>query len=142
MSISLFTIPVLIDTNTQGKELAYQWVTVYDYGHQLLPAMSVTTFVLYMYASFRKYSKGTTWKPFFLSGVTTVIMVPFTWQFMLQTNDALFRANVRSNAGSDPSLNEVLQLVTTWRSLHFMRCYFPLVGAALGILSTCNWLVF
>lgn len=142
MSISMFTVPVLIDTNTKGKDLASQWVTVYDYGHQVLPAMSVTTFVLYMYASFKKRANGKTWRPFFLSGVTTVIMVPFTWQFMLATNDALFRANVRSNTGSEPTLSEVLQLVTWWRSLHFMRSYFPLIGAALGLLSTCNWLVF
>lgn len=142
MNISTLAVPVLIDTTTQTPQLFNQWVRIYHYGHRSLPAMSIATCLLYGYAAFSKHAAGGPWHVFAVAGATTLSMLPFTWIFMLRTNNALFRAQKESKAGRVANWDEALKLVTTWSWLHFVRSLFPLAGAVLGLLGTCQVLVF
>jgi noranthrone monooxygenase len=136
LSISLLTIPVLVDTAVQPSQLLNQWARVYHYGHQVFPAISVTTCLLYAYSALRKRRLGLRWSAIALAGVTTLGMLPFTWIVMRPTIDALFAAQIESKAGQVTSWDQAMGLVATWALLHTTRSLFPLVGMALGWLST------
>lgn len=136
MSLSLIAIPVLLDTTTQAPQLFHQWVRMYHYGHQVLPTMAVATFSLYSYTSIRRRSAKKSWGVFALAGVTTLAMLPFTWLFMVPTNNELFRLEEVSKV--EPSGLEVAEakmLVMRWGWLHFARSLLPLAGALLGSLA-------
>lgn len=110
---------------------------MYHYGHQVLPTMAVGTFVLYGYVSAKKRTAGKRWAIFTLAGLTTLSMLPFTWIFMVPTNDELFRLEIV--AKTDPNImavSEAKDLVVHWSKLHFTRSLLPLVGAIMGTLGT------
>lgn len=104
--------------------------------------MCITTAALYTYGVYGKHAAGDPWRIFAASAVTTLSMIPFTWIFMLATNDALFRAQTQNKDGQSPSLVEVQRLVNTWSWLNAVRSLFPLTGAILGLLGTLKVLVF
>lgn len=137
MSLSLMAIPVLLDTTTQAPQLFHQWVRMYHYGHQVLPTMAVGTFLLYTYTSIKKRSAKKSWAVFTLAGVTTLSILPFTWIFMVPTNNELFRLEAVSKA--EPlvkGIGEAKELVVKWGWLHFTRSLLPLIGAVLGTIAT------
>lgn len=142
MNLSMLAIPVLLDTTTQPSQLINQWVRIYHYGHQIFPAMAITTCLLYGYTAFSKRAARSRWRVFAVAGATTLSMLPFTWIFMLRTNNALFGAQMESKAGRVASWDEAQNLVMTWSGLHFVRSLLPLMGAVLGLLGTCQVLVF
>ena len=136
MSLSLMAVPVLLDTTTQAPQLFHQWVRMYHYGHQVLPTMSVGTLLLYSYVSIIKRNKKS-WIVFALAGATTVSMLPFTWAFMVRTNNELFRLEELSKA--EPlvkGIEEAKELVVKWSWLHLTRSLLPLTGAVMGIIGT------
>ncbi|MCJ1247984.1 Anthrone oxygenase AgnL2 [Trapelia coarctata] len=136
MSLSLMAIPVFLDTTTQPSQLFHQWVRMYHYGHQVLPTMAVATFLLYAYAAISKGAAKNPWAVFVVAGATTVSMLPFTWIFMVPTNEILFRLEGESKAALVASLDEAQELVKTWSWLHLVRSLFPLAGALLGLTGT------
>ena len=140
MSLSLIAIPVLLDTTTEPSQLFRQWVSMYYGGHQLLPTMSVATFLLYIYATLNKRAAGRQWKIFAIAGIMTVIMLPFTWLVMVPTNNTLFQMEAengrRLGGGGIASWEEAKGLVTKWSGLHLVRSLFPLAGAVLGLTAT------
>ena len=137
MSLSLMAIPVLLDTTTQAPQLFHQWVRMYHYGHQVLPTMAVGTFLLYSYISAKKHSANESWGTFALAGVTTLSILPFTWIFMVPTNNELFRLEGASKA--EPFVKgivEAKELVVKWSWLHFTRSLLPLAGTVMGTVGT------
>ena len=145
LSISLITVPFLIDTNTQSIHLVAQWTRLYHYGHILLPSLAITTCLLYVYTAINKGgfsqvpSKHLT--TYATAGAVTIVMIPFTLIFMAPTNNALFRLNEEAEAaGGEPavSLDKVQALVTLWAKLHAIRSFFPLLGAILGMWELLN----
>lgn len=142
MNLSMLVIPVLFDTTTQPFQLVNQWVRMYHYGHHLYPGMAITTCLLYGYAAFSKHAAGRHWRVFVVAAATTLSMLPFTWIFMTRTNNALFRAQMQSEAGRVASWDEAQELVTTWGRLHFVRSLLPLTGAVLGLLGNLHVLAF
>ena len=137
MSLSLMAVPVLLDTTTQAPQLFHQWARMYHYGHQVLPTMAVGTFLLYSYASLKKRSAKKRWGVFALAGLTTMSMLPFTWIFMVPTNNELFRLEAVSKA--EPlakGIVEAKELVVKWSWLHFTRSLLPLTGAIMGTVGT------
>lgn len=136
-SLSLIAVPVLLETTTQAPQLFHQWVRLYHYGHQALPTMAVGTFLLYIYTSIKKRRARKSWGLFALAGVTTLSILPFTWIFMVPTNNELFRLEVVSKA--EPLVKgivEAKELVVKWSWLHLTRSMFPLVGTVLGTMGT------
>ena len=137
MSLSLMAIPVLLDTTSQAPQLFHQWVRMYHYGHQVLPTMAVGTFFLYSYTSMKKRSARKSWGVLAMAGVTTLSILPFTWIFMVPTNNELFRLEGISKA--EPlvmGITGAKELVVKWSWLHFTRSLLPLVGAIMGTVAT------
>ena len=137
MSLSLVAVPVLLDTTTQAPQLFNQWARMYHYGHQVLPTMAIGTFLLYSYTSARKCSAKKPWGYFLVAGVTTMSILPFTWIFMVPTNNELFRLEEVSKA--EPSVRAIAgakELVVHWSWLHFARSLLPLGGAIMGMIGT------
>lgn len=137
MSLSLMAVPVLLDTTTNASQLFHQWVRMYHYGHQVLPTAAVGTFLLYSYTSIKKRKANKSWGIFLLAGVTTLSILPFTWVFMLSTNNELFRLESVSKA--EPLVKGVVEakeLVVKWSWLHFTRSLLPLAGAIIGTVGT------
>ncbi|KAA8646583.1 hypothetical protein EYZ11_006293 [Aspergillus tanneri] len=128
-SLSLITIPVILDTGTQSKQLLDQFVALYNYGHRIMPALSVTTCALYGFVANSKRAAGDPWSIYGVAAATTIAMVPFTWIFMVPINNTLFALHA---AASDAALEEVRGLSVQWQWLHVARSLFPLAGAIIG----------
>ncbi|KAK4995161.1 hypothetical protein LTR66_004969 [Elasticomyces elasticus] len=137
MSLSLTTIPLFLDTNTQSAHMLSQWVRLYHYGHLLLPSMAVATCLIYGYLVFSKRASGKPWITYAVAGAVTVTMIPFTWIVMVPTNNTLFRLNDEIKVAV-PALDHVQELVKGWGRLHAFRSLFPLVGAILGFSGLLN----
>ena len=132
MSLSFIAVPVLLEATKDAPQLLYAWVRVYHYGHLALPTLSVGTFLMYMYAAFRGNSKRR--GVLAAAGLATVAMVPFTWIFMVPTNDELFRLEAASSATGQSLIGfeGVRDLIVAWSKLHVTRSLMPLMGAVLG----------
>lgn len=137
MSLSLMAVPVLLDTTTQAPQLVHQWVRMYHYGHQVLPSMAIGVFLLYSYTSAKKRGARKSWGIFALAGLTTMSILPFTWIFMVPTNNELFRLEEVSKARPFvKEIDEAKGLVVRWSWLHFTRSLLPLAGAIMGVVET------
>ena len=137
MSLCLVAVPVLLDTTTEAAQLFVQWARMYYYGHRIMPAMAVGTSLLYGHTCTQKRGAHKPWGLFALAGVTTVSIAPFTWIFMVPTNNELFRLESASKA--EPlvlGIPAAKALVVKWTWLHFTRSLLPLVGAILGSAGT------
>jgi hypothetical protein len=143
LSLSLISVPVLLDTTTQAPQLFHQWVRMYHYGHQVLPTMAVGTSLLYAYTAStikKRQSKSddsSKWHVLALAALATVSMVPFTWLVMVPTNNELFRLQRESVVNADVmGFEEARGLVVSWSWMHLTRSLLPLVGAVLGASAT------
>ncbi|KAH8786012.1 hypothetical protein F5883DRAFT_673646 [Diaporthe sp. PMI_573] len=138
MALSLVAVPVFLDTTETAGHLYIQWARTYHYGHLGLPALSVSTLLLYLYTARQKRNAGNSrWRSQLVSGLITVLMVPFTWIVMLPTNNKLFALEAQAKAGVLPAggLAEAQELVTKWSLMHVARSLFPLAGAILGSMA-------
>jgi hypothetical protein len=133
MSLSFVAVPTILDTATEAKHLQSQWARMYHYGHHILPAMAVGTGALHGYTSFSKARSNLPWGLFALAGATTVSIAPFTWAFMLATNNKLFELGAKSR---EVELVQVRELVTKWNWLHFGRSLLPLIGTIMAVVGT------
>ena len=136
MSLCLVTVPVFLDTTTEAAQLFVQWARMYHYGHQIMPAMAVGTSLLYGYACIQRRGAHKSWVLFALAGLATVSIAPFTWIFMVPTNNELFRLESASKV--EPlilGIAEAKGLLIKWTWLHLTRSLLPLVGAILGTLG-------
>lgn len=137
ISLSLFAVPVLLDTTTESPQLFFQWVRMYHYGHMALPAMAVGTFLLYIYTSIKKKIAKQPWRRWLIAGFSTLSMVPFTWLVMVPTNNELFRLQkVSLVEPTVMTITEAKELVIKWSWMHLTRSFMPLAGAAMGAMWT------
>lgn len=137
MSLSLFAVPVLLDTTTESPQLFFQWVRMYHYGHMALPTMAIGTFLLYSYTAIKKRGAKKPWRRWLIAGVTTLTMVPFTWLVMVPTNNELFRLQeVSLVEPTVMAITEAKELVTKWSWMHLTRSFMPLAGAVMGAMWT------
>lgn len=133
MSICFVSVPVILDTASGGAYLQTQWARLYHYGHYIMPAMAVGTGLLNGFIALSNARARIPWRLFALAGVTTVSIAPFTWIFMLKTNNELFRLGAQSTG---VELSRVKQLVVRWTWLHFARSLFPVIGTIMAIMGT------
>ncbi|KAG8169730.1 hypothetical protein KVR01_000475 [Diaporthe batatas] len=143
-SLSLIAVPVFMDTTGDATQLVHQWARMYEYGHKAMPTISVGVCILHVYMAASKKRRGDLdrGRRVFsaLAGVSTVLMLPFTWLFMVPTNNELFRLEALSRMESPGAFDlrgaDVKGLVGHWAELHAIRCIFPLAGAVLGMFGT------
>lgn len=134
-SLSLVAVPVLLDSISSAPQLFHGWARMYHYGHQALPTMAVGTFSLWMYTAIKRRSAKKPWWIFALAGVTTVLMLPFTWLIMVPTNNQLFRLEAAGSEVGSVTLGYAKELVVSWSWMHLARSLFPLAGAILGAVA-------
>ncbi|EMD66891.1 hypothetical protein COCSADRAFT_33819 [Bipolaris sorokiniana ND90Pr] len=132
LSLSAIAIPVYLDTLGTPAQLYSSWARTYHYGHLGLPAMSITTCLLYGIVAQKHKSANRQWRRYVLAALVTVTMVPFTWVFMTSTNNTLFGLHAESEAVGG-SFSDARELVVHWSRLHLLRSLFPLAGAVIGI---------
>lgn len=139
VSLTLIAIPTFLDTTTQPAQLYAQWARMYHYGHQALPGLAIMTLLLYLFAASRRRAVGLSWGIYVVAGAVTVSMLPFTWLFMVPTNDALFALELETKASpAASSLDEARMLLITWGQLHLARALFPLAGSIVGMTAMLN----
>lgn len=131
MSLSAFTIPVLLGTNPHNPgHTARQWALLYQYGRQYMPVLCIATCGLYGAAILDNKRRAS--RRYALAMASTIAMVPFTWLAMAPTNDILFGLEAASVAGSVVDGGLVRDLAVKWAWLHVVRSLFPLFGAFVG----------
>lgn len=132
--LALIMVPVLLDVNADTRHLLRQWVCLYNYGHRVLPAISIATLLIYGYVVYDKWTDdGGAWMSYGLAGLLTVGIIPFTLVVMLSSNNLLFQ--LEADIHSDPkatTLRDAQSLVAKWSRMHLIRSMFPLAGAVLG----------
>lgn len=136
MSLSMLAVPVFLSTTTSPPQLLREWAHMYSLGHQVLPSISVATMGLHFYTAIsqKQKAKQPRWKAFAIAGLTTVLMLPFTWFVMTPSNAKLFALEEGARTGTvAASWEEVRGLVAWWRLLHIGRSCFPLVGSLVGL---------
>ncbi|KAI6080420.1 hypothetical protein F4821DRAFT_59409 [Hypoxylon rubiginosum] len=136
MSLSFIAVPVFLDTTAQAPQLFQQWARMYSYGHQALPTLAVGTCLLHLYTAVKRRGAKKSWGIFAVAGVTTLIMLPFTWLVMTPTNNELFGLVTLSK--SEPGIAGIAgarELVARWAKLHLTRSFFPLAGAIFGAIG-------
>lgn len=153
MSLSLMAVPVFLDTTDHASQLFSEWVAMYNYGFPTLPTISIATCGLYLYTALRARALASPWALYAaMAGVTTVVMVPFTWVFMWPTNETIMALEKQSRGGrrvgggggggeekkgkkedQAGEIGEARRLVKKWSRIHFTRSLFPLAGALVGL---------
>ncbi|GAB7332790.1 hypothetical protein MBLNU13_g04521t1 [Cladosporium sp. NU13] len=138
-SLSIISVPVLLDTATDSPQLLRQWSRMYHYGHLIMPSMAAGTLLLHACSALQLRAVGKPWGIFACAGAVTIAIAPFTWTVMGETNGKLFERFERvgaskENAASD--LRETKGLVKHWSWLHLMRSLLPLAGTALAVVGT------
>lgn len=134
MSLSLITMPVLLNSPLSTAQLCSVWSQIYVRGRGLLPALAVGTFLMYGYAS-RKQKLSKSSKALILAGTITIAIAPFTWIVLAPTNNKLFALQA-DNQDMTTFLGDVepaKKLISEWSRLHFVRSLLPLFGAAAGL---------
>jgi len=131
--LAVIMVPVLLDCNAQTAHLLHQWVSLYNYGHRILPAISIATLLIYGYVVYDKVAAGESWMSYAGAGALTVGIIPFTLIVMLSSNNLLFRLDdeIRTNPKAT-TLELAQRTVTRWSRMHLVRSMFPLAGAILG----------
>lgn len=137
-SLSMISVPVLLETATDSPQLLRQWSRMYHYGHLTMPSMAVGTLLLHACTALQLRALGKPWWIFACAGAATIAIAPFTWTVMGGTNGELFerleRASSKENAAAD--LQEIKGLMKHWSWLHLMRSMLPLAGTALAVVGT------
>ena len=133
MSICFVSVPVILDTVSGGAHLQSQWARLYHYGHYIMPAMAVGTGIVNGVIARSNARAHIPWRLFAMAGMMTVSIAPFTWIFMVKTNNELFRLGAQP---ARPEVSRVRELVVRWTWLHFVRSLLPLVGTMMATMGT------
>lgn len=134
MSLSLITMPVLLESSLSTTQLCSVWSEIYLRGRGLLPALAVMTCVMYGYAYARQKIVRSS-KALILAGVLTIAIAPFTWLVLAPTNNMLFALHTEAQSMRDipGGVETAKRLIADWSRLHLARSLLPLFGAATGI---------
>lgn len=136
--MSIVAVPVVLNTTTDAVQLYQQWVRTYYAGFPVLPTISIGTGSLFLLAAARNRLDNKPWITTAAAGIVTVLMVPWTWVFLVPTNNRLFKLEADATAGGPASLEHAQAMVKFWSGRHLMRSFFPMVGAAIGLTDLLN----
>ena len=138
LAFSFITVPVVLNTTTDAAQLYRQWLRTYYAGFPVLPTISIGTGSLFLLTAIRNRLEKKPWITAAAAGLTTILMVPFTWIFLVPTNNYLMKLEADATAGSPASIEQAQALVKFWSGRHMMRSFFPLIGAAIGLSGLLN----
>ncbi|XPT00029.1 Noranthrone monooxygenase [Ascochyta lentis] len=137
--VSTLTIPLILTSTPPDLSLLLrQWYFVYDSGHKIGPRLAVTSGLIYWSAAWASRDRARAFALYASSGALTMSMVPFTWLFILDINNAIFAEIEKDRAGNRTNLAHAQHLIAKWRTLNMVRTVFPVLGAALGMMTLCG----
>ncbi|KAH9866835.1 hypothetical protein IAQ61_007424 [Plenodomus lingam] len=134
--VSMIAVPMILKTTPPDSSLLLrQWHFIYSSGHKVGPKLAVASGLLYWTAAWTTQERGKTIALYAYSGALTMSMVPFTWLFIVRINNAIFAEIEKNRAGTPTNLADAQYLVGRWRKLNIARTVFPILGAALGLIT-------
>ncbi|KAF6793776.1 putative N-acetyltransferase, GNAT family [Colletotrichum sojae] len=132
-SLSIFSVPAVLESSGAEPIIALKlWQNLYLRGHAG-PKVAVVTFLSLTYSAYNRHSQGAGWKPFVAAAALSLAIVPFIRILMGPTN-----ARLMAGAQGVAALGwqETRDLLTTWRTLNFLRSSFSISAAAVGLWFT------
>ncbi|KAM0335447.1 hypothetical protein ACHAQA_000493 [Verticillium albo-atrum] len=129
-SLSLFTIPPLLESAIDPRQAAHAWSIMFHRGAATGPKVAITSFLALSYAAYARREEGLPWVPYVAGGVLGLLMVPFTFGFMMSTNNALLAG---ASGAKVLGAGDVKELLARWQTLNLVRGLFPLAGGLVAL---------
>ncbi|KAF6825726.1 putative N-acetyltransferase, GNAT family [Colletotrichum plurivorum] len=133
-SLSIFSVPAVLESSGAEPIIALKlWQNLYLRGHATGPKVAIVTFLSLVFSAYDRRSQGAEWEPFVAAATLSLAIVPFTRILMGPTN-----ARLMAGAQGVAALGwqETRDLLTTWRTLNFLRSFFSISAAAVGLWFT------
>ncbi|KAK7743325.1 hypothetical protein SLS62_010648 [Diatrype stigma] len=131
-SISLFSIPAIVQGAPTTDVLVRQWQLVFEKGKALFPVFAAGTALNYLYVAYRSRSRDLEWRGFAAGGVLQVAIVPFTLLFIAGVNSRLL-AVADPKTKKEMSKEVAKALVGQWGRLNAVRSSIGLLGTAAAV---------
>ncbi|TDZ66056.1 Monooxygenase hypC [Colletotrichum trifolii] len=130
-SLSIFSIPAILETTSEPSHALKLWQAIYWRGHALGPRVAAVTCLSLAYSAYDRHSRGLAWRAFAVAGLLGLSIVPYTRLLMAPTNDKMLAGAQGLAALEWP---ETRSLLARWQVLNFARSFFHIAGAAV-----CLW---
>ncbi len=128
-SISIFTIPALVQGAPTTDVMVRQWQMVFEKGMATFPVFAAGTALNYFYVAYRNWGRDLEWRGFAAGGILQVAIVPFTLIFIAGINSKLL-AVVNPKTKKEMSKAVAQTLISQWGSLNAVRSTFGLLWTA------------
>ncbi|RFU33830.1 hypothetical protein B7463_g2509, partial [Scytalidium lignicola] len=129
-SLSIITVPALLESSATTPLLLQQWRSVFRKGAARAPVVAVVAGVAYGYATYLQSKQDQEYKFTIAAALTTIAIVPFTLIFMSKTNNTLLAGAAGISAIRS---DETKTLLIKWLRLNAIRSLLPLVGGMLEL---------
>lgn len=124
-------MPLLVQNGGSPATALRQWQLVYDKGHQVMPRVAALTALGHAVVAWQQATRGAEWRGLAAAGALTLGIVPFTFAFIMPTNNALEREMARdTKAMSHATTTALLQKWSRW---NLLRSMLLLAGAACAV---------
>ncbi|XXG95120.1 hypothetical protein Hte_001380 [Hypoxylon texense] len=130
-SLSICTIPALLQCGTTAEGLLKGWHLQYSRGLAHIPTTAGLIGLNYIYLAYHHHSLGLEWRGYATAAVTNLMMAPFTLIVIGATNNKLLGAV--SGTGKPLSESVVRMLMVKWSQLSAIRVFMPLAGAVFAL---------
>lgn len=108
-----------------------QWQTAYHAGHRTMPRVAALTALGHAVVAWQQAGRGGEWRGLAAAAVLTLAIVPFTFAFIMPTNNALEREIARET--KTLSRAAAVALLQKWARWNLLRSVLPLAGAACAV---------
>ncbi|KAH8677688.1 hypothetical protein BX600DRAFT_134591 [Xylariales sp. PMI_506] len=150
-SISLFTIPPILEAGTPRTVALRQWYLTYTRGKTGMPPLAAVIAGSYLWSARARAVAGFEWRGLAAAAALTLSIVPFTLIFIRASIGALEADMVRAqgeNRGSEKKQQQQEQrseddeertrsMLVHWSNLNLARSILPLIGVA-----AASWNIF
>lgn len=134
MSISMLTVPAMLDASTNGHQSLKIWEALFHRGKNSNPKFAVITCLSYALAAYERGTRAESWAGYAAAGALTIALVPWTLVFMMPTNNKMLSGAAADGKGAEKvSIATANNLLRTWGNLNLARGLWPLAGAAVGM---------
>ena len=127
----MFTISPLVQGGAPQDLQLRQWQLAYHAGARTMPRAAALTALGHAVVAWQQAAGGAEWRGLAAAAVLTLAIVPFTFAFIMPTNNALER-EIASEIKTMPPATAVA-LLQKWARWNLFRSLLPLVGAACAV---------
>lgn len=108
-----------------------QWQLAYHAGARTMPRVAALTALGHAVVAWQQAARGAEWRGLAAAAALTVAIVPFTFVFIMPTNNALEREIARE--AKTMSQATAVGLLQKWARWNMLRSVLPVVGAAFAV---------